>query len=443
MSALQPPATPARVRLLSSVAIPIAAMGDSLTDYATDSSASSTAFFDRGFMAWLRPISNGRVVFTDALNFGIAGERTDQMVTRMAPWVTAARTSGFAHVLAGTNDIGAFIPTATIIANLQTLYTAALSAGAYLAVSTIFPRTTFSAFTAGQITTGQRQILGVNQWIREYAARSGGRVILIDSWKSLLDSATGGLLTSMTYDGLHLNQLGSYTHAQAMWAALSPLMPGAVQVPLAASSLDVYSATDNPRGSLLLNPWLSGTAGTVSGTGISGTVATSFGQTTVVTSPTGTVVMSQEAATDGGGDWQVVTFTNRTGATAETITFRQNIASSGGSYAAGDVLWAGVELKVDAGATGIACAFCQLAEAPGTGLANYDVRALRGTTETATYSMPALTTALRQSTEYLTVRQVTGVGTQQLSYFFSITLTGGTANGVVKFRQPTVKKYIA
>lgn len=115
-------------------------------------------------------------------NLGVGGQRTDEILARIANAVALA--PGWMHVLAGTNDVGQDVPTATSTANLTAIYDAVQSAGIRLIVGTIPPRTTASA--------GQKErAAALNQWIREEASRRVG-VILVDYEAALTDQGTGG-----------------------------------------------------------------------------------------------------------------------------------------------------------------------------------------------------------------------------------------------------------
>ena len=133
-------------------------------------------------------------------NNGAAGEWTHQILARAAAAFSGKR---YAVVLGGTNDIGNASPAATIIANLQDIYDAAVAAGLVgFAACTIPPRT---GLTAQTIT----DLKAVNAWIRaNYSSYTGA--VLVD-WSWALSDGTDETtpLTANFLDGVHPAAPGS------------------------------------------------------------------------------------------------------------------------------------------------------------------------------------------------------------------------------------------
>ena len=87
----------------------------------------------------------------------VGGERTDQVLARIPNALTYNPT--WISVLAGTNDVGQDIATATITANLTSIYDQITAAGVGLIIYTVPPR------GDGSGTQGQT-LRDVNAWLR-------------------------------------------------------------------------------------------------------------------------------------------------------------------------------------------------------------------------------------------------------------------------------------
>lgn len=257
--------------------------------------------------------------FTLIGNFGVAGNTTEQMLAR----IDAVKYCGASvtFVQGGVNDLAAGISPYTVAANLITIANT-LKDYTKVCLLNIAPNATYYA-----------GILIVNTLLANYA-RSVGNVVLVDVFASVVDSTsvTGAFATNMSNDNLHLTVAGAYQYGAAIAAALSKIV--AVQPFLVNSAADSY-AIDASSLQILTNPLMSGSAGTVSGTGASGTLASNWAAGT----DSGTVTsvwLHGQARSDGIGVDQQVTCTNA-GASA-TINFRQTFGLTA-RVAAGDYIY--------------------------------------------------------------------------------------------------------
>lgn len=305
-------------------------IGDSITanGVATTAYNSSPYRRTRGFMTWGAARLGQRL--TDLGNAGVAGERSDQILTRFDTAVTA-KAPGYVHILAGTNDVAQSVSAATIEANLTSMLTKAQAAGIRPIIGTIPPRT---ANTSAQNAV----CLDVNQWIRNLAVTNKG-IIVVDYWKVLVDTSGTFDSTCTSDGGTHPNSKGAARMGK-VYADVLAEVP-AVD-PLTISALDASGALAVAQPNLYAGPLMTGTAGTTQNGG-SGTVATSWnlrerdGGTT-------NAVASKVARTDFiAGEWQQVAAAG-TGIAA----IRQSITTG---FSAGQVVQGFAEIQEDAGAS--------------------------------------------------------------------------------------------
>jgi lysophospholipase L1-like esterase len=331
----------------------VAALGDSITFQNTNGSA--LLLRATGYMSWASALSNGLLQFSNALNFGVAGDNTTQVLARVPAAITTMKAASVQYcvVHCGTNDIYASptITHATTVENLAAIYRALIGAAITPIIVPIIPRAKNA--TSGSMTTADRQrIQRINNWIRDFAW-SSNMVRLADPTIGIVDhSVTNGdpigaltaATTAYTYDGLHPSPRGAYWMGKAISDALQYDLIGISR--RAWSQIDTFDATNNPSGNLLTNGYLTGTAGTA-GTGTSGNVASSWtarrqsGTTGAITASKGTV------ATGNGTTYptQVLACAAAAGSATEVFQLFQQIFSN---FAAGDVVVAECEIGVSA-----------------------------------------------------------------------------------------------
>ena len=178
----------------------------------------------------------GRVVFygdsiTDAwklaeafpgkpyVNRGISGQTTQQMLVRLFPDVINLKPAAMI-VLAGTNDIARNTGpmTQTMIAqNVQAMTELAQLHGIKVILCSVLPVSDYTS----RPKTAQRppaDILKLNAWLKEYAARTGA--IYADYFSAFVDEK-GWLKDGYSGDGLHPNPKGYALMAPIAEAAIS------------------------------------------------------------------------------------------------------------------------------------------------------------------------------------------------------------------------------
>jgi len=158
------------------------------------------------------------------VNRGISGQTTPQMLLRMFADVIELKPAAMI-LLAGTNDIAGNTGPATLTQighNLQAMTELAHAHGIKVILCTLAP---VSDYTPTKQTARRppADILRLNAWIKEYAAKS--KTVVADYYSALVDEK-GMLRQGFADDGLHPNAKG--------YARIAPVATAAIQQALAA-----------------------------------------------------------------------------------------------------------------------------------------------------------------------------------------------------------------
>jgi lysophospholipase L1-like esterase len=140
-----------------------------------------------------------------ALNRGINGERSDQILRRVRRDALAPGPD-YVIVLAGVNDVYQGVGVGPIQVNLRTIYREVGEAGVRLVAATILPFNTMSRTQADAIRE-------LNRWIAEETKRSGS--LFCDTNSLVTIPGNPGRLTG-TPDGLHPDLLGYRTIGEGL-----------------------------------------------------------------------------------------------------------------------------------------------------------------------------------------------------------------------------------
>lgn len=208
----------------------IAGLGNSIT-------RSNSGAYNRGdsFLDYAVLLSSGRLVSVG--NYGVAGERTDQMLARVN--AALADKPAFLNVEGGTNDINQGVQagntTAQIVASasasLRAIYETARRKGTIPVANTVPPY----GFSTGLSDPRKIANEALNNWIRRHAALNG--YPLVDHYVNLVDPGTinGSTATApgnwkypaLTYttDGTHPTPYASGIMGQLLLDALLPYLP--------------------------------------------------------------------------------------------------------------------------------------------------------------------------------------------------------------------------
>jgi lysophospholipase L1-like esterase len=165
-------------------------MGDSITDA-----------WGRGRFTSTAPFFPGKPY----VNRGISGQVTAQMLLRFYPDVVALKPKVVVF-LAGTNDIGGNIGPVSneaIEENMMAMADIARADNIKVVLGSLLPVCDYH-----RPQTADRppeRILAVNQWLKDYAAKS--RFIYLDYFSAVVDDK-GFFKADLTDDGLHPNAAG-------------------------------------------------------------------------------------------------------------------------------------------------------------------------------------------------------------------------------------------
>jgi hypothetical protein len=211
-----------------------------------------------------------------------------------------------------------------------------------------------SAFPAQRVTGNNLlQLTYLREWLLRSNAVYGPLVHVVDVYPVIYDpanDATGDMLLSVTYDGLHENLTGAYLMAQAAVPAINRVFDPAPSLSLTKAS--AYDGTYNPYGFLNASPSPDGSGGTITSPG-TGTVASGWtitlssglvGATGLVA--TASVVTSSPIS--GAGQWQQLTVSGTT-TTSSTpyIYVAIPTATVTGKYTAGDKVYGSCQVEFD------------------------------------------------------------------------------------------------
>jgi lysophospholipase L1-like esterase len=247
---------------------------------------------DWGWWTWMNNTLNRP--FTLIYNGGVSGQKTDEILLRVQNVID--QKPDWCFVDGGINDISNSVAVADIVTNLKSIFTALMNSG----IRVVYLATAPNAQAAGNST----KVNQLNQAIRDWCIISDG-VIFADCYAATVNptDTSGGFASGMSDDALHYSAKGARAAGVAVANAISKFVPSNIN--LVASAQNSYSI-DATAKQILTNPLLSGSSGTVSGTGASGTIATGWNGGT----DTGTVTSvftHGQARTDGiGVDQQIV-----------------------------------------------------------------------------------------------------------------------------------------
>lgn len=296
-----------------------------------------------GIAHHLQCVSGGSVVLPRSCNWAISGQRTWEILGRTDAAIAGMLSAGARAcvVLCSTNDRGAGgVTHVDSIANVAGIVAKLRAAGILAIVIAELPRGD-STQTAQRLSA---TLLAEHMMVRRaiLAMHDGRSVIAVDCWSAVADQSvtTGDALLGYTYDGLHNNGRMSRRIAAAIWAQIASTVRQYSWAP--AGPCDVWSAT-NTRGSIALNPCLTGSAGAL-GSGMTGAIADAWTGGTV--SAGITCAAAKSAAADGSAQQTFVLGGTSTSMTAFDLMRRD---TSVGSYglAVGGLVRAVARLDLD------------------------------------------------------------------------------------------------
>lgn len=253
----------------------VAFLGDSITAFAINSSATIKQWTNWGYVSWVRWASRQRFYTDHSLVVGVSSQGTAHLLAVQVPAAIAARAQ-IAVIHIGINDIGGNdLPLTDMISNMDQAIALLNAYGMAVLIVPIAP--TNNNGVAGQGFANpakQQKIAAFNRWCWLQAQKVGRAVRYADIWPAMVDYSTGFAKTEYLVDGLHDNVVSAQVKAQVVGAALNTMLP--VQDPPIHSIHDTFDASLSPQGSMLGAIGLfGGTSGTTKNSG-TGSVATGW-----------------------------------------------------------------------------------------------------------------------------------------------------------------------
>lgn len=196
-------------------------------------------------------------------NYALGGSRTSDLSFQLDMGLDKnknlwGRDVDFVFISSGINDVINAVDYDDIIANLEAAVERIIAANAVPIVTTMFPLGSAHASWSITVVTLSRK---VNTWIRENVPLLGGVVIDSNSLCIDLDSQYGDWITDYSVDYIHPQKMATFQVAKEIKSVLWD---------------NLTTTDDRALVSIAINPTLSGTGGTESGTGASGDTADNF-----------------------------------------------------------------------------------------------------------------------------------------------------------------------
>lgn len=235
---------------------------------ANNSSSSTRVYYARGILSQAMTYSNGGWWFLPSVNGGTSGDKTSDMVARLATFITLCKALGVARVLVSgfANDIAGGVATATSIANMAIILDAFAAADIAVDLIVEAPRN-----DAGMDSTKRAKVHYFQQWARQQRVTRSPRLFALvpaNDWVTDRSSSNGDPISLVFSDGLHPSDYGAAFMGQKLAAYYNAIFPRGVR-PIMSRG-DAYDAT-NLFGALKTGGVPNGTGGT-KGTGASGSV---------------------------------------------------------------------------------------------------------------------------------------------------------------------------
>jgi lysophospholipase L1-like esterase len=381
-------------------------MGDSIGAQALTGTANQIGYENIGYATALRNVFRGRLWIPPENFFAVSGTNSTEWISSGQHTAAAASKARFVCMVLPTNDVGQSVPLATTKSNLQTIFSTLRAAGKIIVAHPILPRWVddsyvnwangqtisigdfrkngsvyYRALSAGTTATGSapthtsgdvagadtiiwryfsvisqaqaQNLHAINNWFRQYVLDNPELGILVpDATAKIIDptSSLGNPLLEMFRDGLHPQNKGAFIIADAFRTAMDSLVPA--YDPRFRSAYDVYNASTNPQGNLIVNGLLAGTGGT-EGTSASGDTADSWELNRVNSGGIGTLTAVASKVSRSDGEQGVLQRITISGTPTGDAGFRFRQALNASNYSVGDILEMLSEISWAAGATGI------------------------------------------------------------------------------------------
>ncbi|NWC01585.1 GDSL-type esterase/lipase family protein [Pseudomonas sp. G1002] len=272
-----------------------------------------------GFADWAVSETGGLAAFPLALNKGIDGNTTSQMLARLQTDVIANSNAFDVMVHFGTgNDRIKGMTLEQTIRNLEYLYSALIKRAKIVIAIAETPVMGANVGLPAQQTANH---FAVHNWYLNVAPSLG--VVVVNPWDEMVDPASGSNfwpLGGLTGDGLHPTAAGARIIGRKVAEALRRLLTFPAVLPTANVA---YDAALVPGGSLIPNSLLTGTNGVLGGgSNATGQLASSC--TLLGSDLNGLAVAASKEAADFGFK-QVLRITGMPSGTTPTLTLEQSV----------------------------------------------------------------------------------------------------------------------
>lgn len=272
-----------------------------------------------GFTDWAVSETGGLAAFPLALNKGIDGNTTSQMLARLQTDVIANSNAFDVMVHFGTgNDRIKGMTLEQTIRNLEYMYSALIKRGKIVIAIAETPVMGANVGLPAQQTANH---FAVHNWYLNVAPGLG--VVVVNPWDEMVDPASGSNfwpLGGLTGDGLHPTAAGARIIGRKVAEALKRLFTFPAVLPTANVA---YDAALVPGGSLIPNSLLTGTNGVLGGgSNATGQLASSC--TLLGSDLNGLAVAASKEAADFGFK-QVLRITGMPSGTTPTLTLEQPV----------------------------------------------------------------------------------------------------------------------
>lgn len=272
-----------------------------------------------GFADWAVSETGGLAAFPLALNKGIDGNTTSQMLARLQTDVIANSNVFDVMVHFGTgNDRIKGMTLEQTIRNLEYMYSALIKRGKIVIAIAETPVMGANVGLPAQQTANH---FAVHNWYLNVAPSLG--VVVVNPWDEMVDPASGSNfwpLGGLTGDGLHPTAAGARIIGRKVAEPLKRLFTFPAVLPTANVA---YDAALVPGGSLIPNSLLTGTNGVLGGgSNATGQLASSC--TLLGSDLNGLAVAASKEAADFGFK-QVLRITGMPSGTTPTLTLEQSV----------------------------------------------------------------------------------------------------------------------
>ena len=411
----------------------IASLGDSIATKNCQQLSYGTFYQPNSWLTWAQMRLGWSWEHQLDDNYAVSGKTTAQVISEQLPLLRAVQGSKQyqrAFISSGTNEVSTD-SVASMIENFSRLLGEVADMGIIPVHIGLLP-----SGTAGGMTDAKRKALRMNDWLANYAAKTGALEFIPGIYESVTDNSAGNgyWLSTMTADGIHPNTLGAWAIGEAIYNYYAGRgLPSALN--FAQSQADIWDATYNKSGHIFAsaNPLLLG--GTSAPTGMSTNGGT--GPYVVSSKGTRTLVNGQTRATV---DFAV---TNSSGGTLTNGFLSDTLSATEGWDASeriqeGDVVYGQAIAEITSGSIAGLLPYLQIFENDGT---DEDIGGCALFNSTGEIGAYANGTILTLRTPNMTVRPYSGSGTAKCYMRAYVRAPDGTS-AVVKWRAFEFRKVL-